>query len=50
MPILSPAHNVATQKIKSSKHAMSAQLCADADGFETWFTAFTHAPIKNIPN
>jgi len=40
----------ATEKTKSSKQAMSARLCADADGSETWFTAFTNAPIKNIPN
>lgn len=31
----------ATQKTKSSKKAMSARLCADVDGTETWFAAFT---------
>ena len=32
---------IVTQKTKSSKKAMSARLCADVDGTETWFTAFT---------
>lgn len=31
----------ATQKTKASKKAMSARLCADVDGTETWYTAFT---------
>ena len=31
----------ATQKTKASKKAMSARLCADVDGNEVWFTAFT---------
>lgn len=31
----------ATQKTNASKKAMSARLCADVDGTETWYTAFT---------
>lgn len=40
----------ATQKTKASKKAMSARLCADVDGRETWFTAFTDILKSLIDN
>ena len=40
----------ATQKTKASKKAMSARLCADVDGRETWFTAFTDVLKSLIDN
>ena len=39
----------ATQKTKSSKKAMSARLCADVGGTETWFTAFTDV-LQSLTN
>ena len=40
----------ATQKTKASKKAMSARLCANVDGRETWFTAFTDVLKSLIDN